>query len=130
VNTKIPGQRRSRRSREEIERLVVDFEASGMRPSEYCRKHGLPTSTLQRHRKRQRVGSAEVKSDELVPVAADGTDRNENRQDACGLAVVLSSGWRIEVRPNFDPSTLERLVSLLERGSSGNSDGNRKAARS
>jgi hypothetical protein len=103
---------------------VVDFEASGMRSSEYCRKHGLPASTLQRHRKRQRLGSVEVKSDELVAVAADGTDRNENRQDAYGLAVVLSSEWRIEVRPNFDPSTLERLVSSLERGSSGNSDGN------
>jgi transposase-like protein len=124
VNTEKRGQRRSRRSREEIERLVVDFEASGTRPSEYCRKHGLPASTLQRHLQRQRLGSVEVKSDELVAVAADGTDRNENRQDAYGLAVVLSSEWRIEVRPNFDPSTLERLVSSLERGSSGNSDGN------
>ena len=33
----------------------------------------------------------------------------------CGLAVVLPGGRRIEVHPDFDTSTFERLVSLLER---------------
>ncbi len=38
------------------------------------------------------------------------------QQDAtCGLAVVLLGGRRIEVRPDFDTSTFERLVSVLER---------------
>jgi hypothetical protein len=33
----------------------------------------------------------------------------------CGLAVVLPGGRRIEVHPDFDSSTFERLVSVLER---------------
>ena len=32
-----------------------------------------------------------------------------------GLAVVLTSGRKIEVAPGFDGLTLERLVSVLER---------------
>jgi hypothetical protein len=30
------------------------------------------------------------------------------------LEVVLSTGRRIEVRPDFDPETLERLLKVLE----------------
>ena len=33
----------------------------------------------------------------------------------CGLAVVLPGGRRIEVHPDFDTSTFERLVGILER---------------
>jgi hypothetical protein len=36
-------------------------------------------------------------------------------EPSCGLAVVLVGGRRIEVRRDFDPHTLERLVSVLER---------------
>jgi hypothetical protein len=36
-------------------------------------------------------------------------------EPSCGMAVVLSGGRRIEVHPDFDTSTFERLVSLLER---------------
>jgi hypothetical protein len=110
---------RRRRNQEEIERLIIDFEASGMRPNEYCRKHGLPPSTLQRHRKRRRLGQVGVKADKLVAVAASGTNHNGDARGACALAMVLSNGWRIEVRPNFDPGTLERLLSLLGNASLG-----------
>jgi hypothetical protein len=34
---------------------------------------------------------------------------------SCGLAVVLSSGHRIEVQRDFDVHTFERLISALER---------------
>jgi hypothetical protein len=45
-NQKVPG--RKRRSGEEIKRLVLEFEASGLRQNEFCRNHGLALSTLQR----------------------------------------------------------------------------------
>jgi hypothetical protein len=37
------------------------------------------------------------------------------QEPSCGLAVVLPGGRRIEVHPDFDTTTLERLMSLLER---------------
>jgi hypothetical protein len=45
-NQEVPG--RKRRSSEEIKRLVAEFEASGLRQSEFCRGRGLALSTLQR----------------------------------------------------------------------------------
>jgi hypothetical protein len=38
-NEEIPG--RKRRSSQEIQRLVLEFEASGSRQNEFCRNHGL-----------------------------------------------------------------------------------------
>ena len=39
----------------------------------------------------------------------------KQHEPSCGLAVVLSGGRRIEVHPDFDTSTFERLVGILER---------------
>jgi hypothetical protein len=43
------GRSRRRRSREEVKRLVDEFEASGSDRVEFCRSRGLGLSTLQRH---------------------------------------------------------------------------------
>jgi transposase-like protein len=39
---------RQRRSREEVERLVDEYETSGLGRQEFCNKHGLSLSTLNR----------------------------------------------------------------------------------
>src|SRR5208282_513335 len=46
---------RKRRSREEIQWLMMEFESSGLRQNEFCRKHGLALSTLQRQLKKRRL---------------------------------------------------------------------------
>jgi hypothetical protein len=109
-------QVRRRRSREEVERLEIEFEASGLRLMEFCRKHGVPHSTLQRHLKRRRLGNVQAKQfNRVVAVALAPTNGNKDARGACALQVVLSSGLRIEVLPDFDSGTLERLLSVLER---------------
>ena len=42
-------------------------------------------------------------------------NRRQQHEPSCGLAVVLPGGRRIEVHPDFDTNTFERLVSVLER---------------
>ena len=104
---------RKRRSNEEINRLVLEFEASGLRQNEFCRNHGLALSTLQRQLKRRRLDNAEAKSgSRLIAVELA---KKDNHRPLCALEVVLSSGRRVEVRPDFDSDTLERLLSVLER---------------
>jgi hypothetical protein len=116
VSEKQRVQVRKRRSREEVEQLTIEFEASGLRLMEFCRKHGLPPSTLQRQLKRRRLGSVQAKQDNrLVAVTMPKTDGDKDPRDACALLVVLSCGWRIEVWPDFDSITLERLIGALER---------------
>src|SRR5207302_5361341 len=41
------------RSRAEVDRLVAEFEASGLTRQEFCTKHGLSLVTLDRYRKRR-----------------------------------------------------------------------------
>jgi hypothetical protein len=50
---------RKRRSRQEIKRLVTEFETSELRRSEFCHKHSLALGTLQRGLKRQMVPESE-----------------------------------------------------------------------
>jgi len=51
----------------------------------------------------------------LVPVELAVRESPKQHEPSCGLAVVLPGGRRIEVHPDFDTSTFERLVSVLER---------------
>ena len=95
---------------------MVEYEASGARVSDFCRNHDLASSVLQRHLKMRRLGKVESRdAKRLVPVALAGTKRQAGTPNECALEVVLSRGRRIEVRPDFDSGTLERLLNVLER---------------
>jgi hypothetical protein len=109
---------RKRRTRAEVQQLVAEFVSSGMRRSEFCRSRGLSFSTLDRHLKKRRwkrrrrpVSSA----GRLVPVELAPKRSPRPHEPDCRLAVVLPGGRRIEVHPDFDTNTFERLVSILER---------------
>ena len=97
---------------------MAEFVSSGMRRSEFCQSRGLSFSTLDRHlkklrwkRRRKPISSA----GRLVPVELTARKSLTQHEPSCGLAVVLPGGRRIEVHPNFDTSTFERVVSVLER---------------
>jgi hypothetical protein len=49
------------------------------------------------------------------PVELAARKSPTQHEPSCGLAVVLPGGRRIEIHPDFDTSTFERLVSALER---------------
>ena len=110
-----------RRTRAEVQQLVAEFVSSGMRRSEFCRSRGLSFSTLDRHlkklrwKKRRKPISSADRFDRLVAVELAARKSPSQQEPSCGLAVVLRGGRRIEVHPDFDTNTFERLVSLLER---------------
>ena len=98
--------------------LVAEFVSSSMRRNEFCQSRGLSFSTLDRHLKKLRwkkrrkpISSA----GRLVPVELVARKSPKQHESSCGLAVVLPGGRRIEVHPDFDTSTFERLVGILER---------------
>src|SRR5215472_14708386 len=51
----------------------------------------------------------------FVPVELAARESPKQHEPSCGLAVVLPGGRQIEVHPDFDTSTFERLVAILER---------------
>jgi hypothetical protein len=95
---------------------VAEFVSSGLRRSEFCRSRGLSFSTLDRHLKKRRWKKrrrAVSSVGRLVPVELAKKSLTQH-ESSCGLAVVLPGGFRIEVQPDFDTSTFERLVNALE----------------
>jgi hypothetical protein len=105
---------RRRRSSAEVEQLVSEYEGSGMGRVEFCREHGLSVSTLARYRKRRaQAGSSTAGGWVAVEVSGGGAGLGTGK--ASGLAVVLSSGRRIEIGRGFDARTLMQLLSVLER---------------
>jgi transposase-like protein len=107
---------RQRRSREEVERLVDEYEASGLGRQEFCKKHGLSLSTLNRHRRQKQLGrEKETLERRFIPVEISATKRQASKERFGELLVWLSSGRRIEVRGGFDAKVLEQLVRVLEQ---------------
>lgn len=115
MNGKQMDRVRHRRRREEVERLVEQYEASGLGRQEFCEKHGLSLSTLNRHRKRKQLRLEGDAPGRLIPVEISETKRPYAKQGCGELLVWLSSGRRIEVRGGFDAKVLEQLVRVLEQ---------------
>jgi hypothetical protein len=106
---------RKRRSSDEVKRLVLEFEASGLRRNDFCRNRGMALSTLRRHLKKHGSSEDGAKTgSRLVAVELAKRERNGYAGAASALEVVLSGGRRITVRQEFDSVTLGRLVKVLE----------------
>ncbi|HEY0793919.1 MAG TPA: hypothetical protein VGD78_22845 [Chthoniobacterales bacterium] len=111
------GASRRRRTGEEVQQLVSEFGVSGLGVSEFCRRHGVATSTLRRHVKRPQGDPRESESGvRLMAVKVNGAPPVLNAAGAPALEVILAGGRRIGVGPAFDAPTLSRLVQVLEEG--------------
>jgi hypothetical protein len=107
---------RQRRSREEVERLVDEYEASGLGRQEFCEKNGLSLTTLNRHRKRKQLRQGkETPEHRFIPVEISATKQQGSKERSGELLVWLSSGCRIEVRGGFDAEMLAQLMRVLEQ---------------
>jgi transposase len=108
---------RRRRTREAVQRLVSEFHASGLPASEFCRHHGLASSTLRRHLKRACADNSAAAQPgvRFVAVKVNGAaPPSKTAPVPAALEVVLAGGRRVAVAPGFDAATLGRLVQALE----------------
>ena len=116
-----PGVVVHRRGRAEIARVASLYRASGLGRSEFCRRHGMALSTLNRHLQKQfqefdRLDSDGVGRSPLVEVKlAAGVNPVCTLDRPCALTLLLLNGRRVEVGDSFDDETLRRLVVVLER---------------
>ena len=126
---------RRRRSREEADRLVLEYEQSGLTHRVFCRAHDISPASLDNYRKRRAsIVSAETgeydsplskknrtstirPASALVPVdviESPSIPSTVTLHEA-NLFVELSRGRRIGVVSGFDVTTLTRLIAVLER---------------
>ena len=106
---------KGRRTAAEIERIVSEFQSSGLNRSQFCRVRGLTFGVLNRYLNRMRAAvDGGAIGDGLVAVEWGGKKPSVERAGGCGLSVVLRSGREIAVGTGFDAATLQRLVEVLE----------------
>jgi hypothetical protein len=98
-----------------MERLVAEYEASGLSRLEFCQKHGLSLSTLNRHRKCRQLRTESATAGRFVAVEISARKLASGSRPGGELLVWLSSGRRIEVRSGFDAKVLQQLVRVLEQ---------------
>lgn len=107
-----------RRSRAEAERLVVEFERSGLPRKAFCRERGISAHTLDYYRRqwhtRQQADHGRMVAVELLDGGVAGSGVGVDGGHA--LCVRLTNGRRIEVSEDFDAATLQRLIAALEAG--------------
>jgi hypothetical protein len=95
------------RSREEAERLVGEFEQSGMTRKAFCVERGVAVHTLDYYRHRLRL-KAVATIPQLLPVELIEAG------SISPLRVELANGRRIVVERGFDAGLLQRVVRALE----------------
>jgi hypothetical protein len=106
-----------RRSRAEVQRLVEEFKRSGLKRSQFCRQRQLALSTLKRHVANAPVTTADPRraASQLVPVEVlKSRGKPHPAAQGAGVTILLAGGQRIEVAPEFDAHTFNRVVQLLE----------------
>ena len=96
------GMSQQKRSAEERQRLLKEFEASGQRRQQFCEQHGLAVATLDSWRRGRKPKSRFVKVE--IPEPAGGP----------GFTLVLANGRRIESSWGFDQAGLTRLIRAAE----------------
>jgi hypothetical protein len=96
----------TRRSAEEIQRLLDGFRQSGETRTVFCRRLGIPVTTLDYYRyreaRRARPRLARIK---LASPSSDPT---------AAFVLVLRSGRRIETYWNFRDADLARLIRIAD----------------
>ena len=97
------------RSQAEAERLVRDFEQSGLARKAFCTARGVALHTLDYYRHRNRVRRPISEAEQLVPV-----ELIDPTPTGGGLRVELANGRRVVVEAGFDASHLKRLLTVLE----------------
>ena len=102
-----------RRSRQEVDQLVAEYESSGLSRQEFCQERGVGLSTLDRYRTRRKRQAASG-SNAFLPVELSTRTPAPIAGISSALVAVLRGGRRIEVGRGFDTGALEQLVRVLE----------------
>jgi hypothetical protein len=95
-----------KRSAEEVQRLLDDYQQSGMTRAEYCRHRGIPLHRLDYYRRRAARKAA--------PRLARVTLTSARNASPCAFSLVLENGRRIESGWDFSDADLARLIRVAE----------------
>jgi hypothetical protein len=91
--------------------MAADYETSGLTREAFCNQRDIHLKTLDRYVTRYR----KQKADGSEPQRWVAVEVSRHSGSGGELAVLLSTGHRIEVKRGFDAGTLRQLVAVLEQ---------------
>lgn len=99
------------RSGEEVEKIVADFERTGLSRREYGERSGIALPTLDWYRRRVHASHGAAK---LARVRVKEPEASLGVPDGAGAGFTLSlaNGCRIESGWNFDENRLMQLIRI------------------
>ena len=101
------------KKRQEWSGHIRAWRESGWSQAQYCRQHGLSPGLFSYWKRGiEEPSPCDV---ELVPVGMHPIQFYSSGEAANSALVLLVGQYRVEVGERFDPGTLARLVSILER---------------
>ena len=115
IETQSPSGRPERRTPQQWEELVRDYEASGQSQRAFCAARGIGQSSLRYWKRRLEQGSGAegapiAQGPRLVPVKLV---EDASASADSGLAVVMPGGVRVEIARGFDAPTLACVLATL-----------------
>jgi len=116
TETQSPAGRPERRTPEQWEEVVKDYEASDRSQRAFCAERGIGQSSLRYWKRRLEQGSGTedapiAKGTRLVPVKLV---EDASAPAHSGLTVVTPGGVRVEIARGFDAPTLACVLATLE----------------
>jgi hypothetical protein len=96
----------AKKSPEEIQRMLEGYRESGLKRADYCRRQGIPVTTLDYYLHREALRA--------LPRMAKVTVTAESRELTRDFTLVLRNGCRIESAWNFPEADLSRLIRIVE----------------
>jgi hypothetical protein len=96
----------TRRSAEEVQRLLDEYRQGGEKRTAFCRRQGIPVTTLDYYLRRQALQARPRLA--RVKVTAQSSDPTAT------FALVLRNGRRIETNWNFRDADLARLIRIAD----------------
>jgi hypothetical protein len=105
------GEWPERWTREDAERVLAAWRASGLELSVWCRREGLGYERVRRWRGQLASHQPRVKKSVLLPVEVMGDSQTAL---AGAFELELAQGRRLRVPSDFDETALARLIRVVE----------------
>lgn len=87
--------------------VAAAYRASGQTRAEFCRKQGMPVTTLDYYLRRDAYQSRQ----KLVPVRV--VQEAATMKPGSAFTLVLTNGLRLEMAVDFDGPALARLIAVI-----------------
>lgn len=101
------------KNREEWSSRVKEWEASGLRPAEYCRRNNLKPSKFLYWKKR--ITGKVRPTSSFVRIPIDRAPFLSSLQRSSPIRIKIENRYCVEVDQGFDPASLEYVIGVLSR---------------